>query len=218
MNYNIVYSNRKTIALVVKPGAILEIRAPMRADRQQIEKILLNRKEWVEKNLQKMDKKKVPLKQYKPGEDFLFLGKKYPLMLVSDYRSRVYFENAFFISVHFAHKAKAMMQTWYKEKAFEIINERIVKFSKIMGVQYKSIGIRYNKTRWGSCSSSGNLNFSWRLIMAPLEIIDYVVVHELAHIAQHNHSRLFWKEVATYFPEYKKAKVWLNEQGYLLTV
>ena len=99
------------------------------------------------------------------------------------------------------------------EEALKIIPARVEYFAKVIGVTYGKITIRNQKTRWGSCSSKGNLNFNCLLMLAPPEVLDYVVVHELCHRKQMNHSKAFWAEVEKVCPDYKAAKKWLKEEG-----
>ena len=103
-----------------------------------------------------------------------------------------------------------------KQKAQAYIPERVEYFSNIMGVDYGRITIRKQKTRWGSCSGKGNLNFNCLLMLAPPEVIDYVVIHELCHRKEMNHSRAFWREVEKVMPDYKKSVLWLKNQGSML--
>lgn len=99
------------------------------------------------------------------------------------------------------------------EEALKVIPERVEYFAKVIGVTYGKITVRNQKTRWGSCSSKGNLNFNCLLMLAPPEVLDYVVVHELCHRKQMNHSKAFWSEVEKVFPDYKEARKWLKEDG-----
>ena len=99
------------------------------------------------------------------------------------------------------------------EEALKIIPARVEYFAKVIGVTYGKITIRNQKTRWGSCSSKGNLNFNCLLMLAPPEVLDYVVVHELCHRKQMNHSKAFWLEVEKVLPDYKEARKWLKEEG-----
>ena len=99
------------------------------------------------------------------------------------------------------------------DEALKVIPERVEYFAKVIGVTYGKITIRNQKTRWGSCSSKGNLNFNCLLMLAPPEVLDYVVVHELCHRKQMNHSKAFWSEVEKVFPDYKEARKWLKEDG-----
>lgn len=99
------------------------------------------------------------------------------------------------------------------EEALKVIPARVEYFAKVIGVTYGKITIRNQKTRWGSCSSKGNLNFNCLLMLAPPEVLDYVVVHELCHRKQMNHSKAFWLEVEKVLPNYKEVRKWLKEEG-----
>lgn len=99
------------------------------------------------------------------------------------------------------------------DQALKIIPARVEYFARIVGVTYGNITVRNQKTRWGSCSSKGNLNFNCLLMLAPPEVLDYVVAHELCHRKQMNHSKAFWTEVEKAFPDYKKSIKWLKEEG-----
>ena len=103
-----------------------------------------------------------------------------------------------------------------RERAKSVLAQRTAYFARQIGVTYGRITVRDQKTRWGSCSQTGNLNFNFRLILAPLEVLDYVVVHELCHRRQMNHSTQFWQEVAQVLPDYRKRKAWLTENGWRL--
>lgn len=105
------------------------------------------------------------------------------------------------------------LEARYRELARAVIGQRVSYFAAKMGVTYGRISIRDQKTRWGSCSGRGNLNFNWKLVLMPPEVLDYVVVHELAHRKQMNHSPLFWAEVSRVLPDYESRRRWLKEHG-----
>jgi predicted metal-dependent hydrolase len=107
---------------------------------------------------------------------------------------------------------------WYKEQAYEVIEKRVNVFSYQYGFSPRQVKISSARTRWGSCSPNGTLNFSWRLVMAPLEVIDYVVVHELAHLHVKDHSSRFWQEVEKIMPDYKDRRKWLRIHGEKLSL
>jgi len=109
-----------------------------------------------------------------------------------------------------------LLEKRYKKAAADYIPQRVGYYAGLIGVTYEKITIRDTKTRWGSCSSSGNLSFSWRLMLAPFSVLDYVVVHELCHRIHMNHSKEFWNTVGLYFPDYKEKKNWLREKGRFL--
>lgn len=116
------------------------------------------------------------------------------------------------------HEAMVILEQWLREKAGEIIDERAMEYGKIIGVSYNNIRIKDTKSRWGSCSSKSNLNFSWRIIMAPPEVMDYVIVHELCHLLHMNHSKEYWATVEKYMPDYENHKEWLRKNGMKLHV
>lgn len=103
-----------------------------------------------------------------------------------------------------------------QDKACQVFPARVAYYAKKTGVTYGQITLRQQKTRWGSCSAAGNLNFNWLLILAPPEILDYVVVHELCHRKEMNHSEAFWKEVEKVLPDYRERKRWLKDNGWKL--
>jgi len=105
------------------------------------------------------------------------------------------------------------LEAVYRKKARKQLEDRAAYYAGLMGVTYNRITVRAAKTRWGSCSARGNLNFHWKLILMPPEVLDYVVVHELAHRREMNHSSRFWAEVERIMPDYKRRRKWLKENG-----
>lgn len=152
-----------------------------------------------------------------------FLGESYELVriLVKDSPPGVFLDkNRLFVTVreNCDTYLQQVLERWYRQRAREIFNERALCLSREMGVTYNRIAIRNQKTRWGSCSCLKNLNFNWRLIMASPQVIDYLVVHELAHIKEMNHSRRFWQLVEMHCPEYRTHRRWLKERGSTLSL
>jgi len=214
MDYHLIRSSRRTVALIIRNGNLI-VRAPRRADLAEIERFIRAKQGWIQKHLAKAANRQSPKKKYQDGEKFWFLGQEYPLHITDDYRSKLFYDGDQFILSQFQiHKAKSLFENWYRVQAKKILAERAIFFADKMGLLYKKITITGANTRWGSCSGKGTVNFSWRLIMAPLEIVDYVTVHELAHLAHHNHSKSFWLYVKNYYPDYKSAKNWLKEKGH----
>lgn len=112
----------------------------------------------------------------------------------------------------FEHKRECL-EKWYRREAMLIIREKAEEFAESLSVHFKDIRIRDQKSRWGSCSSKGNLNFNWRIIMAPEPVCDYVVIHELCHLVFMDHSVNFWNLVERICPDYRQYKKWLKENG-----
>lgn len=115
-------------------------------------------------------------------------------------------------------EAEGILELWLRDQARRLIEDRLKEYSGIIGVEYNSIRIKDTKSRWGSCSSKGNLNFSWRIVMAPKEVMDYVIIHELCHLKHMNHSKEFWETVGQYMPDYEKHKDWLRVKGAKLRI
>ncbi len=154
--------------------------------------------------------------------DVMYRGRYYRLQVKNDIRRRrprvdlegdivtVYMPEKYLISVD------DVLENWYIQQAKMMFPIRVMHYQRLTGGVVRKIRIKDQKTRWGSCSSLNNLNFSWRLIMAPPEVLDYVVVHELCHLTHMNHSKDFWGMVARIMPGYQESKRWLKENGMLL--
>lgn len=214
----IIRSKRKTIALIVSADAMVVVRAPFRTPLRYIEKLVFQKRFWVAKKKKQALRNGVPVnaKKFVDGEEFLYLGEKYKLKIencedvkLADY---LYFPETYLSN------GQTKMIEWYRQKALEKITERVNLYNQIGGWKFKSISITCANKRWGSCSPNGMLNFSWRLIMAPIAAIDYVAVHELAHIPEKNHSSRFWNKVRAIFPDYKNQRKWLRENGSSLSI
>ena len=210
----IIRSKRKTLALIVKPDGSLVVRAPLRTPERTIREFVEKNSRWVQK---KQDQALATLppsaRQYIPGEMFMYLGNAYPLEIVRGQRKPLWLNGGFKLAASAQNNARPAFEKWYREQAKQILSERVQLFSRQYGFQYKKIGITSARTRWGSCSANGSLNFSWRLILAPMEAIDYVVVHELVHTVFHDHSGQFWKRVETIMPDYEERRKWLRKNG-----
>lgn len=210
----IVRSKRKTLALIVKPDGSVIVRAPMRTSEKAIREFVEQHVEWVRKKQAEALVSLPPApKQYVLGETFLYLGNTYSLEVVKGQKKPLLLEGSFKLAASVQSKAELVFERWYRAQARQILTERVNAYAGQYGFQYKKIGITSARTRWGSCSADGSLNFSWRLILTPLEAIDYVVVHELVHTVHHNHSKRFWNRVETIMPDYKERRKWLRKNG-----
>lgn len=216
----IIRSKRKTFALEIKQDATLIVRAPEYASAEAIQRVVYKKRFWIREKQEFMRRKyrKITPKEFVNGEGFLYLGKFHKLNIVDNAKSPLNFNGVFELSRDHIQQAKELLIDWYKEQAYTKISERISWYSSISGLSYNRISITDAQKRWGSCSPGGNLNYSWRLIMAPLRVVDYVVVHELAHLEEKNHSDKFWSKLRIMLPEYEQHKKWLEENGHLLVL
>lgn len=216
IQHQLIRSKRRTLGLQITRDAMLVIRAPHRLPEKDICGFISRQMPWILKKYEQVlqFKEAKPAKQFKEGERFLFLGNEYTLTKSSDTIRRVILEDqSLVLSSKYFDKAQKFLEKWYREEAYEYINERAKFFSRLMGRKYSKIKLGTASTRWASCGPTGNLNFNWKLMMAPPEVVDYVVVHELAHIDIKDHSARFWKEVARYCPDYKSRCHWLKKKG-----
>lgn len=213
----IIRTKRKTIALYITDGATLIIKAPFNANDKTIMGVVLKHKKWIEQKkieIGERDPKFSP-KEFVNGEGLLHLGRYYRLKIVGDQEVPLKFENEFYLSRNALPQAKEVFIEWYKKIAYDKISERVRRYAQKRGFKYNMVKITNAQKRWGS-SSNGNLNFPWRLIMAPLPVIDYVVIHELVHLEEKNHTKAFWDRVKMLMPNYEKYKGWLKKNSYLL--
>ena len=213
LNYNIQRSkSRKSIALQMTPSGELEVLAPFGVEDEKIDKLIQKKKFWIYKNRKKLVDEKIAFeKEYVSGESFLYLGKKFRLdVITSEHKGLLFKQSKFILNKKDKVKAEKLFEKWYKQKAKEKLIPRVEKFAKQMGLNPKEIKILSMQKRWGSCTSDGNIILNYHLIKAPLYVVDYIIVHELAHLLEHNHSDKFWKIVNTQMGDYKKHKEWLG--------
>lgn len=217
--HTLIRSRRRTLSLQITPDAELIIRAPHRVSESYITKVIHKKLDWIlKKQHQFRETQQLKMKhQFCEGEQFLYLGELYPLRVLSDHRVALRFlDNEFVISNSALPIAKNIFETWYRRQALDVITNRVQHYAKMMGCHHSKTKISSAKRRWGSCSSKGSLNLSWRLILAPLFVIDYVVVHELTHLSVHSHGPQFWEKVRAVYPRCAEAKKWLRRNHHQL--
>jgi predicted metal-dependent hydrolase len=216
----IVRSKRKTIAIIVQRDGKVMVRAPLRVAERTIQAFIESKSDWIsEKKLQAAQQVGLQVRKFAEGEMFLLLGKEIPLRLVDSQQAALSLQDSYFCFSHRAlPNALAVFEHWYKEQARQVLTGRVRLFAAQHGFGYDKVRITSARTRWGSCSSRGTLSFTWRLVMAPLAVVDYVVLHELAHLKIQNHSAVFWAEVARLMPDYKRHRDWLKKNGRSLTL
>lgn len=216
----IIRSNRKSFGLELTPGGRLIVRAPKFATDAQIRAIVTQKASWIAKARARLASQYPNLKPktFTPGETFWYLGEQYHLRLTNRQHPLLDLDGAFHLARHAQHQAKQVFISWYREETRQITRGLIESYTKHYGVKVNGVRITSARTRWGSCSGKGNLNFTYRLCMAPLSVVEYVVVHELAHLKVANHGKAFWAEVAGIYADYQKPRAWLKQHGPILTL
>lgn len=214
--YQVVRSNRKSVALVIDNEANLIVRAPLHMQDSVIDEFVQKKKRWISEKQQQVSVfgEKHPPVVVETGESLMYLGSTYAI--IKDAVDGVQIAgNELIVPNEYGIEE---MTAWMKSEALRIITERVSNYAGIMGVTPGDVKLSDAKARWGSCSTKNNLNFAWRLIMCPLSVIDYVVVHELSHITYKNHSPAFWARVKTVLPNYEDNQDWLKVNKKLMEI
>ncbi|MCL2811232.1 MAG: M48 family metallopeptidase [Clostridia bacterium] len=208
-----IRSNRKTIAIYIAKGGTVEVRAPQRATKASIDGFVLAKQDWIHKQLaarQQQIKQKAAFVLYY-GDTVSLRGKNYSIEARRGNRAGFDGERFFLPPGLPPEEIKRNLIQVYRLIAKDVLATKVAYYAKLVGSTPIAVKINGAKGRWGSCSSKNSINFSWRLMMADDPTIDYVVVHELAHIREHNHSSRFWAIVASVLPDYEVRRAALKE-------
>ena len=220
MEFDVIRSRRKTIAVeITREGGIL-VRAPLKLARREVLAFVHKNRAWIDRRLVQArvrQEERTP-RRFLEGENFPFLGEQHRLRYVAGGEYLRQQNGEFLLGADLSPRAGDLFRTWYRARAREILEDRVEHFALRMGLTCRSVRITDAKERWGSCNAAGSLNFAWRLVMAPPPVIDYVIVHELAHLVEMNHSRRFWERLGRVLPDYAKRRKWLRENEQRLTL
>ena len=216
--YTLIRSKRKTVALYVRNGGV-EVRAPLKMPKREIDKFVASKEKWITDKLIKSKTQTNRRESFSLdyGSPVTYRGRHYYIEETCGNRAGFDGERFYMPPNLMPEKIKAACVRVYRLLAKQYLTERTLAFAQKMSVSPADIKITAARTRWGSCSTKKNINFSWRLAMADDEVIDYVVVHELAHLKEMNHSKKFWAIVESMIPDYKKCKKQLKELQHRLS-
>ena len=218
IDYILKRSSRKTVAIHIREG-LVEVRAPLRMPKSNIDRFVKEKDDWIAEKLKKQSEEIAQRKDFTLtyGDCLFYRGKQYPIGARQG--DRMGFDNeCFYMPPNLAPKQiKYACIQIYRLLAKRDLTARTLEFAQRMNVKPDAVRINSAKTRWGSCSSKKSVNFSWRLIMADDDVIDYVIVHELSHITELNHSERFWALVRSVLPDYAERKARLKELQRRLT-
>jgi predicted metal-dependent hydrolase len=171
---------------------------------------------WVVDQQRKYDtyREQVPDRTFEPGACFPFLGQDRELVIEKRPKHEIG-EDSIRLRKSAVEQStvKQVLENFYRSRARDYLTERTDHYAERMGVEYKKLELRNQRTRWGSCSTGGTISLNWRLIMAPPDVVDYLVVHELAHLTEQHHGREFWQLVGEHIPDYKEKAEWLEKHS-----
>lgn len=226
IEFEFIRRKRKTMGISIEPPDIVKVIAPLKVPEYMVLEKILGKADWIIRKLDEFSAKGITTtkKAFQTGELFLYLGKSYALNLVLDlkYRTPIIESQGSEIFIYTSSddkdKLRSAMEKWYREKAMEVISQRVKYFQKHFTKAPIGIVVKEQKKRWASCTGKDKLLFNWRCIMAPEEVIDYIVLHELCHIVHKNHSKNYWDLVYSLMPDYKKKQDWLKYNGGLMNI
>ena len=210
---------KKSVSIQLKPN-LVRVLAPKHLSEANLQALIAKRRPWIQKQIAAIQKAPPFLpKQYINGECFNYLGNTYPLKVVaSDANSVKLVQGHLKVSETPGANTKRLLEDWFRQEASVQLRSKTERYCEVIKVEPKSMRVKAYKARWGSCSSNGEVSYNWRIVMAPHEVIDYVVVHELCHLKHPNHSPAYWKSVKREISDYEVCRRWLKEHGASLVI
>ncbi len=221
LNYQIVRSaKRKKLTISVERDRSIVVHAPEGLSDETIHQVVDSKRQWlfdkVNHPQKYQDRPHAPGKEVVNGESVPYLGREYLIEIKDTVSGCVEFSRRFLVPPAQQSKRRKVLKEWYVTRAMETILPRVKRHANELGVEFSEAKIVDNRYRWGSCTVKDNVNFNWRLIKAPMFVIDYVIVHELAHLMEANHTPRFWNIVRAKVTFADKAKIWLKQNGQVL--
>ncbi|MBF2754684.1 MAG: M48 family metallopeptidase [Gammaproteobacteria bacterium AqS3] len=218
----VIRTNRKRSVAIQILGDTVRVRAPKTLSERRIHSIIAKRTAWIKRKLREQaERPALKPKEYVSGEAFQYLGRNYRLKVVktpkASTKPSIKMQQGYLVATipettaNPQRRIKALLRDWYQVRAEQRLKEKTERLAKVVGVTPRSITVRDYKSRWGSCSVKGDISYNWQIILAPHRIIDYVVIHELCHILEHNHSPQYWKQVEKYVPDWRDCRAWLKD-------
>lgn len=211
-------ARKKSISIEVREGAV-RVLVPRYTVERSIAELLVKNRRWIERKLSEQSALKpyVP-KSYANGEVFLFLGQYYWLNLAAG-DARVQLDGMqISVTASGDDDPRALIEDWYIAQAEQHLGEATARFAEALSVEIRSVTVKNYKSRWGSCSINGDIRYNWRIVMAPLDVVEYLAAHEVAHRKHHNHSQRYWACVEKLVPDYKRRRDWIKEHGHSLRI
>jgi hypothetical protein len=212
-------ANRHRLTITVERDRSVVVQAPAGISDEKVRQMVESKRSWIYEKTGHPQKYRdlphPPGKELVSGESALYLGRQYRIEVVKTGLAEIRLLQCFFIPAAQGKRVEAL-RDWYIDRAKEKIIPRVKVHARQLGVDVAGLKIVDNRYRWGSCTVKNNVSYNWRLIKAPMFVIDYVIIHELAHLIEGNHTPRFWNIVRTQAPMMDKAKAWLKENGQLL--
>lgn len=220
----VLRTGRKKSASIQLDGDLVKVSVPQTLSDKRVRDLIAQRTPWIKTKLRELSERpKFKPKEYVSGETFPYLGRNYRLKVVQGAECSVRLKNGRFIATISNNDepqslVKELLSEWYQNHAEMRLKGKTERLAKIVEVNPRSVAIKTYKSRWGSCSVKGDITYNWKIILAPHRIVDYVVVHELCHLLEHNHSAQYWKHVERNVPDWRVCREWLRANGSTLEI
>ena len=213
----VVRTDRKRSASISLSDDLVKVTVPSTLSDNRIRDLVSKRTPWIKKKLQEQSDRPIPAaREYVSGETVTYLGKNYRLKVLRGNERSIKLRRGYVeatvtkTDIDPKNTIRSLLEHWYRSLAEKRLGEKTDRLAGVIGVNPASVTVKNYKSRWGSCSTKGDISYNWRIILAPHSIVDYVVVHELCHILEHNHSNKYWKHVERHVPNWRECREWLK--------
>ena len=221
----VIRTDRKRSASIYLEGDGVKVRVPKGLPDGRVRDLIARKSSWIRRKLKEAELKAPPKpKEFVSGETFSYLGRSYRLKVLSGDTPSIKLKRGYLkASISGSSKTqeeevRSLLVDWYRIHARERLEEKTHRYAKILQVEPNCVSVKDYKSRWGSCSTTGDISYNWRIVMAPHRIVDYVVVHELCHLLEHNHSAVYWRHVERIIPDFQKCREWLKKNSEQLKI
>jgi len=216
----VVRTERKRSASIRLEGDLVKVSVPKTLSDNRVRALVNKRTTWIKTKLKEQSERPiVKPKEYISGESFPYLGKNYRLKVIRGNAVSLKLKSGYLqatveeTDVNAQSTTQSLLLNWYLAHAEKRLTEKTQRWADIIGVKPNAVSVKGYKSRWGSCSIQGDISYNWRIILAPHHIIDYVIIHELCHMLEHNHSARFWSHVEQYAPDWRDSRDWLKKNN-----
>ena len=221
----VIRTDRKRSASIYLDGKNIKVRVPKGLSDSLVRDLIAKKSPWIKRKLREVDLAAPPKpKEFVSGETFSYLGRNYRLKVLSGdipslkLRGGYLEVNTSGSSETQKEQVRSLLLDWYREHAQKRLEEKTHRYAQVLQVEPNSVSVKDYKSRWGSCSTKGDVCYNWRIVIAPHRIVDYVVVHELCHLLEHNHSAIYWRHVERIIPDFQKCREWLKQNSERLQI
>ena len=221
----VIRTSRRRSASIYLDGEGIKVRVPDGISDSYVRDLIARKSPWIKRKLREAELAAPPRpREFVSGETFSYLGKNYRLKVLNGDTSSVKLRGGYLKAIVSSslgtkeEQIRSLLVQWYQSHARERLEEKTRRYAKILQVEPGSVDVKDYKSRWGSCSAKGDISYNWRIVIAPHRIVDYVVVHELCHILEHNHSPNYWRHVERVVPDFKECRQWLKQNSKQLEI